>query len=743
MSEEDNDKIKIDLLLKELGEYGYSKTNKISQNELILFLDLRTHSGKFDTHLSQKLFKILDMNEKKTISIEQFIKGYIQFEKEVEKIHEIKNKQYLEQKEKCQNLYAQCRRYQSETLNKEGFSDDAKLYGKIIDITLKKKLEGVKEIILKIVFSGQKKEIRQKLKKRIEIVKDNSNKEFEFKAKSKNEKLEFILQAKNDLRHIYTIGSKIFTLQGINTQDEFYTQIDIYENDNNNINNLIAVIMAKIRLNWSNFKLYDLQRRIEEPKLNKLKMDIEEAEDNITMVQDIYGEEEIDNNSDLSENKSESNFDENIRISKRSIISKRNSNYIDEDFKNKKIFQFSPNNYVVEFNNMRIDEVMNKGINVNFNNQFDDLIQEKSHISNDSKQSQNKDEKHEIYKNNEHSEKIEINENDEKIEIKENDEKRSKESNEKKENEEKNENNDNNEQIENEDNTGKVNIGKEEIIEKNDNNEQIENGGNIDKDNYIKNKDIIEKDQNNEQIENVDNIENRLNNKQIEKEEIIIKNENHEKIENEENVENNEHIENVDNLKQNENKEQIENEDNIKNNEEIENEDNIEQNENKDYIVKDADEEKEIEEIEDEDGDPQDGNEEKNIKEIEEQNLNINENINQNIYRNPNTKPLNVEQNIKQQKQINNSTISVNNNKPSFQQSSLPVYFLPPIYQSNFIPNSRVRVLPTIIKPRNISYSTVQQNNTGFSQVSKINPVSKSYQGNNHFNQQYQNVYGL
>ena len=497
MSEEDNDKIKIDLLLKELGEYGYSKTNKISQNELILFLDLRTHSGKFDTNFSLKLFKILDMNEKKTISIEQFIKGYIQFEKEVEKIHEVKNKQYLEQKEKCQNLYAQCRRYQSETLNKEGFSDDAKLYGKIIDITLKKKLEGVKEIILKIVFSGQKKEIRQKLKKRIEIVKDNSNKEFEFKAKSKNEKLEFILQAKNDLRHIYTIGSKIFTLQGINTQDEFYTQIDIYENDNNNINNLIAVIIAKIRLNWSNFKLYDLQRRIEEPKLNKLKMDIEEAEDNITMVQDIYGEEEIDNNSDLSENKSESNFDENIRISKRSIISKRSSNNIDEDFKNKKIFQFSPNNYVVEFNNMRIDEVMNKGINVNFNNQFDDLIQEKSHISNDSKQSQNKDEKHEIYKNNEHSENkgsnekrgieennkkveiednnieneiknIELKENNENIEIKENEEKR-----EINENKEKSKINENEEKIEIKENDEKRSKESNEKIEINENDEKI------------------------------------------------------------------------------------------------------------------------------------------------------------------------------------------------------------------------------------------------------------------------------
>ena len=311
-------KLKSELLLKELGGYGYSKSNKISQSEIILFLDLRSSKRKFDRNLATQLFKILDMNERTILSIEQFINGYLEFEKVINSNYEKIKSEYADKNEKYQNLLFQCKRYQSEELNREGFSENGKLYGKIIDINLKKKLEGVKEIILKIIFGEQNKEIKQRLINQIEIVKDESNQSFEFKADSKKNDLEFILQAKNDLGHIYDLGKKTYSLNDVNKQEKFSDGIEIYEINNNSFESLFAEIKFEMTLIWSYFKLYDLQRRIEEPKFKKIKADYEEAENKLKMIKRVYSEEEVEEEVEKSEiigNKKEIEIDGNLRLS--------------------------------------------------------------------------------------------------------------------------------------------------------------------------------------------------------------------------------------------------------------------------------------------------------------------------------------------------------------------------------------------------------------------------------------------
>jgi hypothetical protein len=425
-------KLKYKQLLKELSGYGYSESNKISQSEIILFLDLRTPKKKFDRNLSTQLFKILDISEKKIISIEQFINGFLEFEKEINNNYETLKSEYLHKNDQYQNLISQCKRYQNEVLNNEGFSEDGKLFGKIIDINLKKKLEGVKEIIIKINFGEQNAEVKQKLINQIEIVKDDSNKSFEFKADSKKNNIEFILQAKNDLGHIYNIGNQIYSLENIDKQEEFSDEIEIKENNNNNDDNLFAVIKFEMTLIWSYFKLYDLKRSIEEPTFQKMKKDYEDAEKNLKMLKRVYCEEgEEFEQSDINDNKNEIKVEDNPKL--RNDDRDKPKYVIEEGFSEKKLFEFPKYKYVVEFNNIRIDKAINKDLDVNINNKLCDSIQNESNLSNNKEDEKNK-ENNEVVENKENVEQKEKAEFE--IESKDKEENIEKKEEEKKENDE-------------------------------------------------------------------------------------------------------------------------------------------------------------------------------------------------------------------------------------------------------------------------------------------------------------------
>jgi hypothetical protein len=266
MSEQESQNKPItEILAQELSEYGYDKKNRISQSELLLFLDRKSPNGKFDPNLSEKLFKTLNLSKTSTISIEKFINGFSEFEDEIKKNAESFNTKYSKEKELYDQLVEQLRKYQSEKSKEEGSSENAILSGEIIDINLKTKIEGIKEIIIKVILGEQEQEITQKLNGEEESEKEN--KFFEFKTSSKQDNLEFILQAKNDSGDITNIGSKAYSLEGINTQDEFFVAIDIpeisnvEEESNEAEEKLAAEIKAKISMLSSNFKYYNFQKK--------------------------------------------------------------------------------------------------------------------------------------------------------------------------------------------------------------------------------------------------------------------------------------------------------------------------------------------------------------------------------------------------------------------------------------------------------------------------------------------------
>ena len=324
-------------LLYEFVKYGYSKDNLLSQNELSLFLDMKSPQNKFDRILLQKLFKFLNLTEFSVITVSNFVDRLFFFKEELKKIEKELNDEYKKEQKNINNIINMCEKYKNEKLNEEGFSENAKLIGEIIVTNFNFNLQGIKEIIVKIIYGKQEKEIIQ----RINEDDLNINKNFEFKAFSNKDNLKFILLTKNDSNEITEIGSKIYSSEDIIDQESILIQIDIPSIENED--NYIAIIKAKISLRKSEYKYYESLKAKEESKLNKLIIDLEQAENNIKRIDYIY----LDN--------------------KKKEINKCNRKKVNNDIKrlSKETFEFSKNKYIIEFNNERIINNAEKDFQVN------------------------------------------------------------------------------------------------------------------------------------------------------------------------------------------------------------------------------------------------------------------------------------------------------------------------------------------------------------------------------------------
>jgi hypothetical protein len=154
-------------------------------------------------------------------------------------------------------------------------------------------------------------------------------------------------------------------------------EIPFEENENDNEENFAAIIKAKLSLRWSDFEYYEIQKKKEEPKLKKLISDLEEVEEYITKMEYILSKKNDEKNEEEKEEK-------------------RNKKGL-----RKKTIEFPEDEFVVEYNNERIDSIINKGIKVDFNNEK--LL--------DKKEEENEEKKEEVIK-----EKIEENKEEENIE---------------------------------------------------------------------------------------------------------------------------------------------------------------------------------------------------------------------------------------------------------------------------------------------------------------------------------------
>ena len=353
-------KAKIDALIKGFNTLGYKPTNRIGQTELLQFLNKRSSSGQFDLVLSEKLFQVLNLDTMSTMFVEDFINGYLKFEEDIKKNAELFNIKLNQEQEIYAKIAEQCRKYKAEKLNEEGMCENAKVYGEITDIDIKKKLEGIKEIIIKVIYNEKSEELHFKIG---DLNSDEmKNKSFGFKPTSRKDHFEFIMKGVNDRNQIFDIGSKVFPLTEVTSHEEYIVQIVIPEIDNEE--ETAAFIHAKIVLYWSDYKFYEKQKRKAESRLKKLTSAANKAALFLKYVRQIYG--------DLTRKKPDLIVDFNNEK-----LMQRKGAKLNVHFNNTKEAKGQGGKFLVEFNNVKEIKRTTQPIKVEFNNTKEIIVEEK------------------------------------------------------------------------------------------------------------------------------------------------------------------------------------------------------------------------------------------------------------------------------------------------------------------------------------------------------------------------------
>ena len=360
-------KAKIDSLVNGFTNLGYKPTNRIGQTELLQFLNKRSSNGRFNHILSEKLFQVLNLDPMSTMFVEDFINGYLQFEDDIRRNAELFNIKLNQEQEIYANLAEQCRRYKSEKLNAEGMCENAKVYGEITDIDIKRKLEGIKEIIIKVVYNEKSEELHFKMGD--ENSNEMLNRTFGFKPTSRKDHFEFIMKGVNDRNQVFDIGSKVFPLTDVNSHEEYIVQIVVPEIDNEE--EVAAYINAKIVLYWSDYKYFEKQKRKAESRLKKLTTAANKAAEFLKLVREIYG--------DLTKKKPDLIVDFNNEK-----LMQRKGAKLNVNFNNTKEAEGPGGNYLVEFNNYKEVRRTSEPLKVEFNNAKEVMIEKKKIIKEES-----------------------------------------------------------------------------------------------------------------------------------------------------------------------------------------------------------------------------------------------------------------------------------------------------------------------------------------------------------------------
>ena len=350
MSEPDQiQKVKFSSLIRAFEDFGYKSSTRVGQNEFHLFLNKKSSSGYFDNLLCDKLFEIINLDNKSSLSIQEFVEGFLIFEEQVARNAESFRIKFLKEQEIYNKIFKQCELYKSQNLNAEGFCKNAKISGEITDIDIKKKLDGLKEIIILVIFNDKKEELHFKIGGEA----TNIKKSFEFRPSSRKDHFEFVMKGLNEKNVEFDIGSKIFPLDDITSQEEYFVQIVVPEIDNKE--QVAAFINATILLYMSDYKYYESMLRKQAKRMNKYKNAANKAAEYLRYVREIYG--------DLTQIKPDLIVDFNNEK-----LMQRRGAKLNVNFNNEMEAQIPGGNFYVEFNNEREIKKKSAPLKVEFNN---------------------------------------------------------------------------------------------------------------------------------------------------------------------------------------------------------------------------------------------------------------------------------------------------------------------------------------------------------------------------------------
>jgi hypothetical protein len=276
---------KMESLYKAFNDLNWDNQKNLTSEDIQYFLDTNSQQGKFDPVLLEKLLSFLGLDNSNTITVEDFIRYYMQFDSDLQKSKEEFKNKLLTRQNSLNNFEEQCNKYKDEELDSEGLCENAKLTVEINDIELKIDLQelNIVRILIEILYNDEIKQMPFDLN---EEGNDNINKIFVFKPKSKTENFIIILKCVNDNNEIYEIGKREFPVNEITSQEEYSAQIDIP--DNNDLNQEAAIINAKIVFYWSDYQYFNDKKHETESKIEKIKKTITETNKYCKEINDVY-----------------------------------------------------------------------------------------------------------------------------------------------------------------------------------------------------------------------------------------------------------------------------------------------------------------------------------------------------------------------------------------------------------------------------------------------------------------------
>jgi len=276
---------KIESLYKAFNDLNWDNKKNLTGEDILYFLNINSPQGKFDPILAEKILSFLGLDNQNTITVEDFINYYMQFDSDLQKSKEEFNNKLLTRQNSLNNIEEQCNKYKNEQLDSEGLCENAKLTIEISDIDIKMDLGDLNiiKIIIEILYNN---ETKQKIFDINQDDNENINKIFEFKPKNKTDNFIIVLKCESDTNEIIEIGNKEFPVNEITMQEEYSAQIEIPENGDET--NVGAVINAKILLYWSDYQYFVDKKNETEKKIEKIKKTISETNKYCKEINDIY-----------------------------------------------------------------------------------------------------------------------------------------------------------------------------------------------------------------------------------------------------------------------------------------------------------------------------------------------------------------------------------------------------------------------------------------------------------------------
>ena len=104
---------KIESLYKAFNDLNWDNKKNLTGEDILYFLNINSPQGKFDPILAEKILSFLGLDNQNTITVEDFINYYMQFDSDLQKSKEEFNNKLLTRQNSLNNIEEQCNKYKN------------------------------------------------------------------------------------------------------------------------------------------------------------------------------------------------------------------------------------------------------------------------------------------------------------------------------------------------------------------------------------------------------------------------------------------------------------------------------------------------------------------------------------------------------------------------------------------------------------------------------------------------------